>query len=189
MLIAQAEGYHPAKAAQDYHVINNKPAMKTEAMQARFLMAGGRIEWHDNTDKKCSATFSHDAGGKVTITWTIEDAKRIGLTKNATWTNYPRAMLRSRVVSEGVRTVFPVITGGMYTPEEVQDMTPTMIDVTPPNQYEEQWDALSKELLADPNMDLEPYAEVIESMKTDAPKRYDGLQRYLQQHRKVEENV
>jgi uncharacterized protein YbbK (DUF523 family) len=38
------------------------------------------------------------------------------------WKKYPRQMLRSRVVSEGVRTVCPGATSGMYVPEEVQDI-------------------------------------------------------------------
>jgi hypothetical protein len=46
---------------------------------------------------------------------------------------YPRQMLRSRCVSEGVRTVYPAATSGMYVPEEVQDFDePRPIkDVTP----------------------------------------------------------
>jgi len=35
---------------------------------------------------------------------------------------FPRQMLRSRCISEGVRTVYPVATGGMYAPEEVEAM-------------------------------------------------------------------
>ena len=35
---------------------------------------------------------------------------------------FPRQMLRSRVVSEGIRTVCPMATSGMYVPEEVSDI-------------------------------------------------------------------
>jgi len=38
------------------------------------------------------------------------------------WKAYPRAMMRARVVSEGIRTVFPGVVLGVYTPEEVQDI-------------------------------------------------------------------
>jgi hypothetical protein len=37
------------------------------------------------------------------------------------WKKYPRQMLRSRVVSEGVRTVYPLATSGLYVEEEVCD--------------------------------------------------------------------
>ena len=40
-------------------------------------------------------------------------------------------MLRARVVSEGIRTVFPGCVVGVYTPEEVNDFSPVERDVTP----------------------------------------------------------
>lgn len=124
MLIAQAEGLHPAIAARDYHIIQGKPSMKTDAMLARFQMAGGKIEWGEYSDTSCSATFFHPAGGKVSVTWTIEMAKRAVLMTNSTWVKYPRQMLRTRVISEGIRSVYPGSIVGMYTPEEVEDMSP-----------------------------------------------------------------
>lgn len=122
MLIAQAEGLHPAIAARDYHVIQGRPALRADAMLARFQAAGGRVEWVDHTDAKVSARFSHPLGGSVLIDWTIERAKNAGLTNKETWRAYPRQMLRSRVISEGVRAVFPGVAVGTYTVEEVQDM-------------------------------------------------------------------
>jgi hypothetical protein len=122
MLIAQAEGYHPALAARDYHIIQGRPTLKAETMMARFQQQGGRVEWKTLTDEEVTATFSHPSGGSATITWTIEQATKANLTNKDNWKNYPRAMLRARVVSEGIRTVFPGVVLGVYTPEEVQDI-------------------------------------------------------------------
>jgi len=129
MLIAQAEGRHPASAAQDYHVIQNRPALKADTMLARFQQAGGVVQWEEYTDTRVAATFSHLQGGKVTVDWDMDRAKRAGLGSKDNWKNYPRAMLRARVISEGIRTVYPAVLGGMYTPEEVSDMPP--IEVMP----------------------------------------------------------
>jgi len=41
---------------------------------------------------------------------------------------YTRAMLRSRCVSEGVKSVYPAATSGMYTPEEQADIP--IVDTT-----------------------------------------------------------
>lgn len=134
MLIAQAEGMHPALAARDYHVINGRPALKADAMLARFQQAGGKVEWKKYTDTAVSALMSHPSGGSVEIEWTMEMAQRAGLTRNPTWKSYPRQMLRARVISEGIRTVFPGVAVGVYTPEEVGDMAPNREppkDVTP----------------------------------------------------------
>jgi len=62
MLVAQAEGLHPATAARDYHIIQGRPSLKADAMLARYLASGGKVEWHDHTDAKVAATFSHPAG-------------------------------------------------------------------------------------------------------------------------------
>jgi hypothetical protein len=121
MLIAQAEGRHPASAANDYNIIQGRPAKKADAMLRDFLSAGGRVEWHALTDDLAEATFSHQAGGSVRISWDMRRAKAAGLGGKDMWAKYPRQMLRSRVVSEGIRTVFPGATSGMYVPEEVQD--------------------------------------------------------------------
>jgi hypothetical protein len=125
MLIAQAEGLHPAIAARDYHVINGRPALRADAMLARFQAAGGKVEWGEYTDTKVVGKFSHPSGGSVEIAWTVKMAQDAGLTRNPTWKSYPRQMLRSRCISEGIRTVFPGVVVGTYTPEEVQDMDPT----------------------------------------------------------------
>lgn len=121
-LVAQAEGRHPATAAQDYSIIQGRPSKKADAMLRDFLASGGKVEWHELSDSKAHATFSHPAGGSVPIDWTIERAKKAGLANNAMYSKYPRQMLRSRCVSEGVRTVCPGATSGMYVPEEVHDI-------------------------------------------------------------------
>lgn len=119
-LIAQSEGRHPASAAQDYHIIKNKPSKKADAMLRDFLSAGGKVEWHKLDDTVADATFSHPAGGSLRISWDMARARMAGLATDM-WKKYPRQMLRARVVSEGVRSVFPMATSGMYVPEEVQE--------------------------------------------------------------------
>lgn len=137
MSIAQAEGKHPAIIARDFHIISGRPAKKAEAMLRDFITAGGSVQWHGLSDTIADATFSHPQGGSVRITWDMDRAKQAGLLKQGgMYAKYPRAMLRSRTVSEGVRTVCPIATSGVYTPEEVQDIvdeTPSTgpIDVTP----------------------------------------------------------
>jgi hypothetical protein len=137
MSIAVAEGKHPAIIARDFHLIQGRPAKKAEAMMRDLVQAGGSVKWHALDDTIADATFSHPQGGTVRITWDMARAKQAGLLgRGDMYHKYPRAMLRSRCVSEGVRTVCPLATSGVYTPEEVQDMvneTPASgpINVTP----------------------------------------------------------
>jgi len=134
MLVAQSEGRHPAVAAQDYDIIGGRPAKKAEAMMRDFIRGGGKVEWIALTDTAAAATFTHPQGGSVTIDWDMKRATAAGLAGKDSWRKYPRSMLRSRVVSEGVRTVFPLATSGMYTPGEVADFDAPrrpLRDVTP----------------------------------------------------------
>jgi hypothetical protein len=124
MLLCQAENLHPAVAMRDFHVIQGRPALKADAMLARFQQAGGKVEWKEYTDAKVTGVFSHPQGGTLEVSWTLQQAKSIGIATKDNWKNYPRAMLRARVVSEGIRSVYPGCVVGVYTPEEVQDFTP-----------------------------------------------------------------
>lgn len=129
MLLADAEGLHPAAAARDYHIIEGRPSLKADAMLARYLNAGGKIEWLERSDTKVAATFTHPSSGTVTVEWTIERAKGIkrkskSLTDGDNWKNYPRQMLAARTISEGVRASYPGVVSGVYTPEEVMDFEP-----------------------------------------------------------------
>lgn len=130
-LLAQAEGQHPAVVFRDYHIIQGKPAKKADAMLRDFVSAGGKVEWHALDDTKADATFSHPGGGTVRIDWTMERAKKAKL-DTPMWAKYPRQMLRSRVISEGVRTVYPGATSGLYEVGEVQDIVGDMSAIDNP---------------------------------------------------------
>jgi len=138
-LLCQAEGRHPAEAARDYHIINGKPSLKSEAMLARFQQAGGKVEWHEYGHEAVSGTFSHPQGGSLKVSWTIQDATRAGLTGNPTWKKFPRQMLKARCISEAVRGIFPGVLSGLYAPEEVQEFAPVQVQTEPePIQIETQ---------------------------------------------------
>ncbi len=122
MLVAQANGQHPAAAARDYDIISGRPSKKAEAMLRDFIAAGGSVQWHRLDNECAEATFSHPHGGTVRIDWDMRRAKEAGLGGKEMYRKFPRQMLRSRCISEGVRTVYPVATGGMYAPEEVEAM-------------------------------------------------------------------
>jgi len=121
MIVAQAENKHPGTVVQEYDIIQGRPALKSQAILARFQQAGGKVEYITYTDDKVEMTFSHPAGGSLTLAWTMKQAAAIGLASKDNWKKYPRAMLKARVVSEGVRAVYPACILGHYAVEEVMD--------------------------------------------------------------------
>jgi len=136
-ILCQAEGRHIGEVGRDYHIISGKPTLKSEAMLARFQAAGGKVEWHEYTIESVSGTFTHPQAGSLKVTWTIQDAKRAGLLGNPTWQKYPRQMLRNRVTAEGIRSTYPGVLSGCYTPEEIADLNlPVVIETVQSIQIE-----------------------------------------------------
>lgn len=174
-LIAQAEGRHPALAARDYDIIQGRPAKKAEAMLRDFIGAGGKVEWHKLDDTIADATFSHPQGGTIRIDWDMKRAVVAGLGGKDMWKKFPRQMLRSRVVSEGVRTVLPAATSGMYVPEELHDMAPP--EMKPARALKKADDAVLKAALPDPSgkEQLRAKAEAWVKEHTDAVENCESL--------------
>ena len=129
MLVAQAEGAHPATITQDYDIIQGRACRKSHSLLARFQQMGGTVKWHTLDRELADATFSHPSGGTLRVQWTIEQAKHAGLAGKDNWKKYPQAMLRARAISEGIRAVYPAAIGGMLVAEEAQDMPRSEINM------------------------------------------------------------
>jgi len=127
MLVAQAENKHPASVVQEYDVIQGKPALKSQAILARFQLSGGSVQWEELTPKRVIGTFKHPQGGSLTVEWTIEMAKQAGIYREGSgWSKYPEDMLRARVISRAVRSIYPACILGHYATEEVMDFDSPM---------------------------------------------------------------
>ena len=122
MLVAQAENKHPASVVQEYDIIQGKPALKSQAILARFQLSGGSVQWDVVTPKAVKGTFKHPQGGTLTVEWTIEMARQAGIYREGSgWSKYPEDMLRARVISRAVRSIYPACILGHYATEEVMD--------------------------------------------------------------------
>jgi hypothetical protein len=131
-------GFGPMESFSHIHVINGRPTLSAESMKNLVYRncpeAVIDIEHCDET--KCTVTGKKPKHKPMTVTFSIEDAKLAGLMSNPTWQKYPRAMLRSRAITELVRSYFSEFTAGFsYCPEEMgatvnEEGEP--INVTPP---------------------------------------------------------
>ena len=127
MLVAQAENKHPASVVQEYDIIQGKPALKSQAILARFQLSGGSVQWDELTPKRVIGTFKHPQGGTLTVEWTIEMARQAGIYREGSgWSKYPEDMLRARVISRAVRSIYPACILGHYATEEVMDFDSPM---------------------------------------------------------------
>ena len=124
MLVAQSENIHPIKALMSYDIINGQPALKASEALARFMDAGGKIEWIKSDKESAKARFSHPSSGSFEFEYTAEDATDAGLINKDNWKKSLKAMLRARCTSAGIRMSYPRCLNNMHTSDEVQDFEP-----------------------------------------------------------------
>ena len=128
MLLAQSESIPPVKALMSYDIINGQPALKSSEALARYMDAGGKIEWIKSDKDSAKARFTHPSSGSFEYEYTVEDATDAGLSQKDNWRKNRKAMLRARCTSAGIRMSYPRCLNNMYLAEEVQDFEPVDID-------------------------------------------------------------
>lgn len=119
-------GMGPLESLRELHVVQGRVTLSSGAMLARAIRSGVRVEWLESTDKAARLRLTR-GGVSYEQSWTLEDAKRAQLLgKSGPWQTYPGAMLRARAISAAVRAFCPDVIGGggLYTPEEAQDIEP-----------------------------------------------------------------
>jgi hypothetical protein len=115
-------GIPPTVAIREIYVVNSRPTCSAQLMMAliRAAHGPGAIRIKESTSDHCTIEYREPGwDGVSTLTFTIADAERAGLARKDIWKQYPRAMLRSRAVSEVARQAFPDAILGFYTPEEM----------------------------------------------------------------------
>lgn len=127
-LACLVQGKDPFELMQNYYIINGSLSMKSVAVLANFMRAGGKVKWHSalNDVGQAQADFAIGDNALVGAVYTIEDAEREGLiagpNKN-NWKVRPADMLRARLITKAVRMIAPGIIMGMN--EETDAGAPT----------------------------------------------------------------
>lgn len=125
MLKAHELGIPPMQGFAHIHIVKGKPTLSAELMLALIYRAFPRatITYPQNNTEGCIIEAARPGGQPQRFGFSIEDARRAQLVPakpDAAWTTYPRAMCRSRAISEMARSLFPdVLMGCSYTPEEL----------------------------------------------------------------------
>lgn len=130
ILTGRELGIGPMQALRSINVIQGKPALGAELMLALFKARGGKAVWKESTGEKATLWLRHPNGDEHIETFTMEDAKRAGLLDKTNWKIYPKAMLRARCASAGLRAVAPDVTAGMYDPDELgSEIPPVEVEI------------------------------------------------------------
>lgn len=124
-------GLPPLQAMQNIAVVNGRPSIWGDAMIALVKGSGLLESMNEDIDADhASCTVKRRGEQAVTRTFTMEDAKRAGLSgKQGPWSQYPKRMLQMRARAWALRDVFPDVLKGVYIAEESRDL-PEEKDVT-----------------------------------------------------------
>ncbi len=131
-------GFAPMASVRGITLVNGKVSLgadATVAACARHRDVCGYFSCVTSTDKRAEyVTHRVGAPAPVTLSYTIEQAQRAGLTSNATWRTHTEAMLRARCAAALARSVYPDLVAGVYDPDEAAEIRgdhATATDVRP----------------------------------------------------------
>lgn len=124
ILTGHEVGLRPMAAVRSIDVIQGTPAMRAVAMRALVQSAGHDL-WVEETTLTRAVVCGRRRGSEHVqkSVWTIDRAKRLGLTSKDNWTKQPDAMLIARATAECCRLIAAdVLLGLPYAVEELDDV-------------------------------------------------------------------
>ena len=122
ILTGREIGIGPMESLQKIYVVDGRPTMSAELMRSLVLRAGHELTYSTLTDDKVTVEGRRRGSDKWTsVTWTMKDAQRVGLSGKDTWKKHPRQMLAARATAELCRLLFPDALGGVSTATEEMD--------------------------------------------------------------------
>lgn len=125
ILLTGAElGLGPAASFRGLFSIQGQVGMKYQLVGARLRQYGWRIQWlTDSTDMtRATVRLTRDGEEPHDESYTIEQAKRAGLTRNKQWEARPERMLRARALVGAADAVDGRIRMGLYAEDEVAEI-------------------------------------------------------------------
>ena len=119
ILTGRELGLPPMQSLRSICIIQGKPELSADLQLSIFHRDGGRSKWLELTSTTAKLLLKHPNGDDHTEVFTMDDAKRAGLAAGQNWQKYPKAMLRSRAITAGLKSIgFEPLTGA-YVPGEI----------------------------------------------------------------------
>lgn len=119
ILTGRELGMEPMRAIRSLQMVKGKVTENADSQLARFKADGGRAQFKQLDDAAAVLWLKHPNGDEHTETFTIQDARNAGIASDM-YKKYPRAMLRSRAITAGLKSVGWDGAVGNYDPEELQ---------------------------------------------------------------------
>lgn len=122
-------GMSPMRAVRSLRLVKGKVEESADSQLARFKASGGRAGFERLDDEGAVLRLRHPNGDEHIETWTREDSMRAGLLTphkggDTLHHRYPKAMMRSRVITAGLKSIGWDGAVGAYDPSEVAEFDP-----------------------------------------------------------------
>lgn len=122
ILYGRELGLAPMTSLRSVIIIKGRPALSAEAMRAMVLAAGHDIRFQEMTGARCVMVGRRKGQEETTtVTFTMDDAKKMGVGGGAQYSKMPRQMLAARATSELCRLIFADVIGGLISDVEAED--------------------------------------------------------------------
>jgi hypothetical protein len=113
-------GITPMASIDTINIIMGKPVLDAKGMLALVKSSGLLENIHiDAKDTVCTVTIKRLGNVEQEVSFSLEDAGKMGLKNKDGWQKQPKTMLKWRAVTAAIREVFPDVISGLYTPEEL----------------------------------------------------------------------
>jgi hypothetical protein len=122
ILYGRELGLEPMTSLRSVNIIKGRPALTAEAMRAMVLAAGHDIRFQEMTAARCVIVGRRKGqDDTTTVTFTMDDAKKMGVGGGQQYAKMPRQMLAARATSELCRLIFADVIGGLISDVEAED--------------------------------------------------------------------
>lgn len=125
MTMGQELGIGPWQAINGINVIQGKPT-PSPALKLSLILASGKMSDFQcdppatiKESKSCTVVMEREGKFRHSETFTIEDADAMGYGDKRNWKQQPHVMLKWRAIDACARVLFPDITAGFYSPDEI----------------------------------------------------------------------
>lgn len=119
MLAADEYGLSPMEGITKLFMIGGRVVPSANTMLELAQRKGLAVRPIVNTEEAYEAEYSRPGREPFTYRYTLDEAKKAGLTGSDTWKKYPRQMLAARGNSTALRLYAGDLVGGGYSAEEV----------------------------------------------------------------------
>ena len=120
ILTGRELGMQPMRALRSLNMVKGKVTENADSQLARFKTDGGRSTFRELTHDRAVLHLVHPNGDEHTEEFTMRDATAAGLSGGGSmYEKHAKAMLRSRVITAGLKSVGWEGGAGTYDPDEL----------------------------------------------------------------------